>query len=576
LTVTLGKFLLAITAYWNKTSLFIGLLIISFSLSAQKELEGERLRLFNEQFFAAQNAKNRGDAEEALVIFESLYKKDPKNAAISYELAQLYAAEEAPEKSIFHAERAYSLDPDNSWYLKLKLAVYRQFDKQEALQKALLQTIERSDEKSVWRFQLAEAYYQDEEPQKALEQLELVEQEIGLSEQISNQKKSIYLELGDLEAAANELKKLIAAFPRKLDYRGALGQLYQANGENEKAMEMYQSMLALDSTDPRPHLDLANYYRIEGEYCQSIYHLKKAMVSRELDMERKIAVLLSLFEASQNDSLLRIEAFQILDEIIALEPEDPRIYAMYGDYLSRDGKDREAVAYYKKALKYGEQFAVWEQILLIEMQNRMFDALREDAPEASLSFPNQPLPYLLGGIAFNEGEEYQKALEMLESGVNYVFDNPQLQFEFYVQLAAAYHQLESHRESDSYFEKALAISPNNAVALNNYAYYLSLRRENLRKALAMSTKANEISPQNPVYLDTKAWILFEMKRLEEAREVMEQALSLMSNKEAEVLEHYGDILAALGENEAAAKAYQEALSLEPNAQVEAKISKLNQ
>lgn len=551
-------------------------MIISFSLSAQNKLEGERLRLFNEQFFAAQNAKNRGDSEEALVIFEALHQKDPKNAALSYELAQLYAAEEEEKKSIFHAERAAALEPTNEWFLRLKLAIYHQFNQTKALQKALLEIIENSDSASrvEWRFQLAEAYYKGGELREALWQLDLIEKDLGITEQVSNQKKSIYLELGDLEEAAKELQNLIVAYPKKIEYRGSLGQLYQANGENQRAFDIYQSMLALDSLDPRPHLDLANHYRLEGQYQKSIHHLKKAMASRELDMERKIAVLLSLFEASQNDTVLRQEAFQILDEIVAMEPADPRIYAMYGDYLSRDGKDKEAVVYYKKALKYGQQFAVWEQILLIEMQNRMFEELRVDAPEASISFPNQPLPYLLGGIAFNEGEDYEKAAELLEAGINYVFDNPQLKFEFYVQLAAAYHQLEMHRQSDSYFEKALAISPNNAVALNNYAYYLSLRKVNLRKALAMSTKANEISPQNPVYLDTKAWILFEMKRYAEAKTIMENALGLLRNPEAEILEHYGDILSALNETEKALEAYEKAFLIDGNNQLRTKIKNL--
>ncbi len=574
MTETLVKSQLAITACWNKTGLIIGLIIFSFSLSAQEELEGERLRLFNEQYFAAQNAKNRGDTEEALVIFESLYQKDPENAAISYELAQLYAAEEKSEKAVFHAERAFSLDPENDWYLKLKLAVYRQFEQYDALQQSLLDRIAESESKAPLRFQLAESYYQSGDPKKSLEQLELVEYEIGLNEQVSNQKKSIYLELGRLEDAAAELNKLIAAYPRNIDYRGALGQLYQANGEEEKALETYQSMLAIDSADPRPHLDLANYYRLEGDFGRSIFHLKKAMSSKQLDMERKIAVLLSLFEASQNDTNLRAEAFSILDEIVSYEPEDPRIYAMYGDYLSRDGRDREAVNYYKKALQYGEKFAIWEQILLIEMQNRLFEELRRDAPEAIASYPNQPLPYLLAGIAYNESEDFEKALEFLEEGQAYVFNNPQLQAEFYLQLAGAYHQIESHRESDRYFDKALAINPQNAVALNNYAYYLSLRGANLNKALEMSERSNQISPNNPVYLDTKAWVLFKLERYLEARETLEAGMLLMEQPDAEVLEHYGDILFELDEKDGAKKAYQQAYELDPKPEIEKKLKQI--
>lgn len=575
MTEILPKYQLAITAYWSKRFFLVSLIISSFSLSAQDKLEGERLRLFNEQYFAAQNAKNRGDSEEALVIFEALYQKDPQNGAICYELAQLYASKEEVDKAIFHAERASSLEPDNEWYFKLKLAIYRQFERFESLQSSLLAKIEESEEKAPWRFQLAEAYYKAGLAEKSLEQLDLLENEIGINEQVINQKKSLYLEMGRLDDAAAELQKLINAFPKRLDYRGTLGQLYQANNRPQEALAQFNAMVALDSSDPRPHLDLANYYRIEGDFNLSLHHLKKAMASKQLDMERKIAVLLSLFEASQSDSTLRQEAFSILDDIVSLEPEDPRIYAMYGDYLSREGRDKEAVSYYKRALEFGQKFPIWEQILLIEMQNRMFPELRVDAVEALSSFPNQPLPYLLAGIAFNENDESETAVEYLEQGQDFVFDNPQLKFEFFVQLAAAFHKMENHAESDTYFDKALAINANSAVALNNYAYYLSLRGVELNKALEMSNKANEISPKNAVYLDTKAWVLHQLNRNEEARNVMEEALTLLKVEEAEILEHYGDILKALEENQLAKENYEKARAIKPSPELEQKLKALN-
>jgi tetratricopeptide (TPR) repeat protein len=358
-----------------------------------------------------------------------------------------------------------------------------------------------------------------------------------------------------------------------MDYRGALGQIYNANGFEEKAFEQYLFMLAIDTLDPRPHLDLANYYQKKGNFDTSIFHLKKAMNSKQLDMERKIAVLLSLFEASQGDSSLKAQSFSLLDEIIAQEPEDPRVYAMYGDYLSRDGKDLEAISYYKKALTYGEKFQIWEQILLIEMQNRLFEALMLDAPEAIKSFPNQPLPYLLAGLAHNEKGESADARDFLEDGLSFVFNNVRVQSEFYLQLAAVNHKLENHSESDAYFDQVLAINPKHAGALNNYAYYLSLREERLNDALEMSELSNMLSPENPIYLDTKAWILHQLDRDLEAQKIIERALALMLRPEAELLEHYGDILAAQDLADLAREQYLKAQALEDSKRL---ISKLKQ
>lgn len=562
-----------ITASWNKYLLLTILVLSGLSLSAQENLDGERLRLFNEQFFAAQNAKLRDEHEKALVLFEALYQKDPQNPLVCYELAQLYAQEEAESDAIFYAERAFALDPENPWYLRLQLAVYGQFGKNQLLVQTLNKAVLDHPEEENLRFQLAEAYYRNGQIKESIEELDKLENQVGLREEISNQKKSLYLEVNDLDGARLELEKLIKAFPQKLDYQGALGQLYQANNEPEKALEIFQGMLEVDSLDPRPHLDLANYYQQSGEYHRSLYHLKKAMTSKQLDLDRKVAVLLSLFDASQSDSALTAESFALLDQIVAQEPADARIYALYGDYLSREGRDEEAVKYYKQALEYGEKFQIWEQILLIEIQNRNFEGLRQDAPLAMESFPNQPLPYLLGGIAAKEGKDYPQAQEYLEDGLAFVFNNARLQTEFHLQLAEVYHYQENHSESDYHFEEVLAINPSHAGALNNFAYYLSLRKEKLQEALKMSTKANEISPNNAVYLDTKAWILYQLGRFAEAQVEIEKALGLMPQPEAEILTHYGDILWRLEKYPLAKEQYQKALNLEDS---EALRQKLNQ
>lgn len=561
-------------AYWNKYIASICILLGSLSLSAQSKIEGERLRLFNEQFFAAENAKLREEYDKALVIFEALYQKDPESALVCYELAQLYAREEEEQDALFYAEKACKIEPENPWYFRLKLAVYGQFGKSELLIKSLEEATKKHPQDEDLLFQMAEAYYRNGQAQKAIESLNKLEAISGPHEEISNQKKSIYLEMGNLEGAIAELQKLIEIYPKNLDYRGSLGQLYQANNLDEKAFEVYQGMLAIDSLDPRPHLDLANYYQQKGEFHQSLYHLKKAMSSKQLDMERKIAVLLSLFDASRSDSLLTAKSFELLDEIVSQEPADARIYAMYGDYLSREGRDDEALTYYKKALEYGEKFQIWEQILLIEIQNRKFDALKVDAPLALESFPNQPLPYLLAGIAFKESKEYSKARDYLEDGQIYVFNNARLQTEFNLHLAEVSHELGQHLESDQYFDAVLSINPKHAGALNNYAYYLSLRNERLKDALRMSTDANTISPSNPVYLDTQAWVLHQLGRDEEAREVIEKALSLLAKPEPELAEHYGDILIGLGEKELARKQYELANGLQSSPALKAKIKAL--
>ena len=123
--------------------------------------------------------------------------------------------------------------------------------------------------------------------------------------------------------------------------------------------------------------------------------------------------------------------------------------------------------------------------------------------------------------------------------------------EFYSSLADIYHTLNEHNLSDTFYEKALSIKPNNAIVLNNYAYYLSLRKVNLEKAKKMSLLSNNLDSTNSTYQDTYAWVLYSLNDFEGALKWILKSLKNGSDNSAVVVEHYGDILFKIGKiNEA--------------------------
>ena len=132
-----------------------------------------------------------------------------------------------------------------------------------------------------------------------------------------------------------------------------------------------------------------------------------------------------------------------------------------------------------------------------------------------------------------------------------MIENPSLLLEFYSSLGDVYNSIGEYNLSDAYFNKALAIDSSNAIVLNNYAYYLSLRNQNLDLALKMSSKSNDLTKNNGTYQDTYAWILYQMGQYEKAKEWMLKALSNGGESSAVVVEHYGDVLYMLGKKEQA-------------------------
>jgi Tfp pilus assembly protein PilF len=103
------------------------------------------------------------------------------------------------------------------------------------------------------------------------------------------------------------------------------------------------------------------------------------------------------------------------------------------------------------------------------------------------------------------------------------------------------------------FDKSVELDPDNHIALNNYAYYLSLAGKNLDKAERMSGLVIERFPENATYLDTYAWVLFKKGEYKLARFYMESALKNGGDDNSTLLEHYGDILFKLGQTDEAVK-----------------------
>lgn len=101
----------------------------------------------------------------------------------------------------------------------------------------------------------------------------------------------------------------------------------------------------------------------------------------------------------------------------------------------------------------------------------------------------------------------------------------------YSLLGDMYHKAGNEDRAFQYYDSCLVRRPDDAQALNNYAYYLSLRQQDLDRAEEMSRRSNELEPDNPTYLDTLAWILYHKRKYDEAKELMDRVVKLIPPEE---------------------------------------------
>jgi Tfp pilus assembly protein PilF len=154
---------------------------------------------------------------------------------------------------------------------------------------------------------------------------------------------------------------------------------------------------------------------------------------------------------------------------------------------------------------------------------------------------------LFAGIAFMELADYNNALIMLETGKSFAIGDGGVKIDFKLSLAELFYKMGEYTESDKVFEEILTVEPNNALALNNYAYFLSKRKSRLTDAENMVQKAIELEGGNASFYDTYGWVLFNKAEYEKAIEKFDLALE-MDGENAEILEHKGDAFYKKGDS----------------------------
>ena len=542
-----------------KNIIFILALFTTSTLWGQQELTPKKQQKFDELFFEAQRLKLIDDFEGATKKYLACLKLDDQNAVVPYELAGLYFISKDYDKAFAYAEEAVGLDPENLWYrLRLIEVLIAQNNLEGVIEHRKI-LADMYPGRIDFKLQLAHAQMAAGKYQDCIESLNQVEILEGVTEEKSVQKKDLYILLNNQAGAQKEMENLSAAYPLNVEYLGMLAQFYLKFGPKEKVEPTYLKMIELAPTDPRAHLDLAIYYRSQNRTDESVEHLKIAMANPEMSIDSKVGVLMSFYDLKNQDQKMKDLSYELIEITKNTHPENPKIYAVLAEFQMRDGNEKAAQANLRKAIELGAtQRQLLEQVLLLDLSLQDFEALAKDGEMAMELYPNQPFGYLMNGMGLLRLDENEEAVEILESGLIYVINNPPLKEQFYVNLGDAYHNLEDNFNSDRYYDKALEINPKNAGLLNNYAYYLSVRNTQLPKALKMAETCNNLVPNNAVFLDTWAWVLFKSGNYQTAAIKMEEALANSQVAGGEMLEHYGDILWKLDRKEEALTFWQRA------------------
>jgi tetratricopeptide (TPR) repeat protein len=518
-----------------------------FAQKGNPKLTEEQRIKFDQHFINANKFLMVKQPDEALKEIKQAEAIDAENGALNYLAAQIYLQKNLLVDAERYAINARKLEPENPWYNKLLGEVYKS---QKQFKKAgdLYSIIYRKEPKSLAAlYDATYMYVMSRELDKALKLLTEAEKVIGLNEDIVKQKQSIFLAQNKVDKAIKEAEKLTTAYPQNTRYIGQLADIYLSNGKEEKANELYRKILNIEPDNGYALLALADDYRNKKNYLEWFNYTLAAAKSPTLDVKSKLRTCIEVISSNQFGDEQKSKNYQLANALTQTNADETAAWMLLGDLYAQDTKYKEAHEQYEKAavIEPGN-YNIWRQMVMCSSELRNNQQMMKDCERAIELFPNEALFYAYYTFSAQQLKLYQLAIDMAHRGLELSDGQSAIQTQLYVSIGDAAHFLKQYSTSDSAFEAALKIDINNTYALNNYAYFLSLRKTNLERAAEMSLRTIELDAQNASYYDTYGWILFVQKKYSEAKTQIEKSIEL-APKNAEVLDHYGDVLYHLGD-----------------------------
>ena len=523
------------------------------TLSSEKQKEFEYL------FVEALKQKVVGNQQRAVSLLSSCLEIDPNSSAAMFELANLHLANNDLTSASLLLEKAVKVNPSNKWY-KLQLArIYAQLSKFEESAVLYDQLSKNEPENQEYLYMKAMTLSSAKKFDEAIKAFNDLEKKVGINEQIALSKEQVFLESGKTKEAFAEIRKLIEFNPAEPRYYGLLADAYLDQGDNENALKNYQKILELDPDNGYVHFSLSNYYRMQGDKALSFDHTLKGFRSNEVDVDTKLQLYLMFSGNMEEARLTDEETEKLVATLVETHPDDYRVYTVYAEFLIKKKRWVEARDQLITVTEMGvNDYMIWEQILYLDNELQDWHALYDHTKSAIDLFPNQPQVYFFHAVACISLEKFEETIAVSDEGILIVVDNPRMSGQLTFIKGEAQYKLGMISEAYELFDKALVLDPENFIAMNNYAYYLSIEGRELEKAERMSGKVVERYPDNPTYLDTYAWVLFKKGNYSLAKFYMETAINKGGSENPTLLEHYGDILFMLDRVDEAVANWQKA------------------
>lgn len=512
---------------------------------SKKERKKQAIKTSTNRFFI-EGAKLMvlEELEKSHFYLQRALELSPEEPAINYKLAEVLVKANQAQNALPYAEKAVSLDENNKYYALMLAEIYSSLKQPLKAAEILNQLTVDGENNQQYNLDLASLYLTAQEYEKALIVLDRAEGYFGVLEPITTQKQRIYLRKNNLKKAIQEGEKLIEARPGNANYVLNLVEILYNNNRIDQALALVETEIKKYPSQPELQMAAHALHKEKGKLVQSTVYLKSAFASPDLDPEVKTKAYSSLLaEIKTAEKELLLDSLEIL--MLGASPENAFIFGAMGERKMLSGETEQGMEYFKKSLLINPKDPKrLEQVIVGSFgEESNFEETEKFTILGVDNFPQSAEFWFYDGIVKGARKKDLDAVTSLQKAIEInAGKNKQLDQVAHGSLGSSLYNLGEKQKAFETFEIALTINPDDEQVLNNYAYFLSLEKQELEKAKSMSLKVVQKFPKNGTFLDTHAWVLFQLGEFEEAKKIMSEALLHEASPSGVMLEHYGDIL----------------------------------
>jgi tetratricopeptide (TPR) repeat protein len=412
---------------------------------------------FQELFYEALKQKGIENYDRSVDALLKCIKLDNSVPVLYFELGKNYiklknfgAAEDALKKAV-------SKEPDNEWFLD---ALYGFYMEQNEFGKAIKTVKQLVKFHSDYKENLAALYVKTKEYKDALKILDALDAEFGVSVERDFMRNQIYEATGRKKDQIKNLEARVEDNPDKETNYLQLIFRYSENNEKDKAFETAQELLKVNPNSQLVHLALYKFYLDDNNAEKAIESMKIVVKSPEIKPEAKLKVLTDFvhFVGSHPE----YESDLVEATTMVSDSNNSKTLIELGQYYLAKNNKPKALEYFESALKIdAENFNVLRNVLLLYIDLQKFNLAEKKSLEVIQKYPAQPLFYLINGVALNQLNQPQKAVDVLETGLDFIVDDNKMEIDFYNQLSISYSLLSNTAKAKTFSDKVKQLETSN-------------------------------------------------------------------------------------------------------------------